>query len=91
MILQQLVRQFFRDAQAFPSFLVLLVLYTHGQVIFSCMWKSLTLSSSDSSQKFESEYSDNLGLLQLLIANSDYSIRWSFESSFSLSTVARSL
>lgn len=91
MILQQLVRQFFRDSQAFPSFLVLLVLYTHGQVIFFCMWKSLVLSSSDSSQEFEYECSDNLGLLQLLIANSNYSIRWAFESFFSLSTVARSL
>lgn len=85
---QQPVRQLFR----FSSF-ILLPCSTSCYMVRSlvCIWKSLALSSSVLSQEFESEPSDSLELLLLLIANSNYSVRWAFESSFSLNTVTRNL
>lgn len=85
MILQQHVRQFFRESQDLSSSLVLpIIIDPWSSHFFACgrLWPSVL------TQEFESECSDNLGLLQLLTANS---ISWAFESYFSLSTVSRNL
>lgn len=90
MIFQQLVRQLLEICRLYPPSLFYPIDIPMAKS-FVCMWKSLALSSSDLNREFESECSDNLGLMQLLIANSNYSIRWAFESSFSISTVTRNL